>query len=68
MQVLEAERGKPIEVILRELYIDQGLTIEQVAGKLGFGSGTISRWLDRAGIVARRTGPRPETAADGQVA
>lgn len=58
MQVLEAQHGKPIEDILRTLYIDQGLTLEQVGVVLGQTKGTISRWLDRAGITARRPGQK----------
>lgn len=62
MQVLEADRGKSIEAILQELYVDRGMTVEQVGTELGITQGTVSRWLDRVGITARRPGPQAEPA------
>lgn len=62
MQVLEARHGKPIEDILRGLYVDRGMTVEQVGAELGITQGTVSRWLDRVGIIARRPGPQAELA------
>jgi transposase len=56
MQVLEAARGKPINEILTELYIVEGLTVDAVGAALGVTKGTISRWLERCGIPARRQG------------
>jgi len=58
MQRVEAAWGRPIEVILRELRIDQALTVEQVGHRLGITKGAASRWLDRFGID-----PRARTAA-----
>jgi DNA-binding MarR family transcriptional regulator len=63
MQELEATHGKPIEDILRDLYVVGGLTVEQVGAELGVTQGTVSRWLDRVGIAARRPGPRGEVVA-----
>lgn len=56
MQRIEATRGRSIEDILRELYIDRGLTVEQVGADLGITKGAASRWLDRFGIETRRAG------------
>lgn len=58
MQSLEARHGKPIEEILRGLYIDDGLSVAKVGEELGITQGTVSRWLARAGITARRPGQR----------
>lgn len=57
MQRLEARLGKPMGEILRELYVDRELTLEQVGKELGITKGAASRWLDRFGIDARRPGP-----------
>lgn len=57
MQRLEARLGRPMDEILRELYVDRGLTLEQVGAELGITKGAASRWLERFGIDARRTGP-----------
>lgn len=56
MQRIEGRLGKPIDQILREYYVEQGLTVEQVGQKLGQTKGTVSRWLARFGIEARRPG------------
>jgi len=50
---------------LRDLYLTQRLTIEQVGVKLGVASTTISRRMRDLGIDARRRGPRPGTR-DGE--
>jgi len=63
MQRIEATRGRPIEEILRELYLTRGLTVEQVGVELGVTKGAASRWLDRFGIEIRRAGQRPEAVA-----
>jgi excisionase family DNA binding protein len=56
MQVLEAAHGKPINELLTELYVAKGLTVDEVGSALGVTKGTISRWLERCGIPARRQG------------
>lgn len=56
MQRIEARLGKPMDAILREKYVDDGKTVEQVAAELGITKGSVSRWLQRFGIDARRQG------------
>lgn len=56
MQLVEARRGKPIEEILRELYIERGLTVGEVGAELGITKGAVSRWLERVGIRTRKRG------------
>jgi len=63
MQRIEARLGKPMDAILRELYVDQGLTLEQLGTHLGITKGAASRWLERFGIEARRGGPVREAVA-----
>lgn len=56
MQRIEAARGRQMPDILRELYVDQRLTVEQVGDDLGITKGAASRWLARFGIEIRRRG------------
>lgn len=56
MQRIESERKQPMDEILRELYLDQKLTVEQVGANLGITKGAASRWLERFGIETRRQG------------
>lgn len=64
MQAIEAREGRPMDEILRDLYVTQGLTLEAVGDRLGITKGAASRWLERFGIRARRPGPeRAEVAS-----
>ena len=64
MQLLEAKLGRPLEQVLEELYVEKGLTLAQVAAELdGVSEGTVSDWLRRVGINARRPGPLPKAVA-----
>lgn len=63
MQLIEARRGRPIDEILRELYIERGLTLEEVGSDLGITKGAASRWLERFGIPRRRPGQKSEAVA-----
>lgn len=63
MQLLEAKHGKSMDQLLRDLYVTQGMRIEDVATELGQTKGTISRWLERFGIPARKRGAQPEAIA-----
>ena len=56
MQLLEAAHGRPIQELLRSLYEDDGLTVEAIAERLQLTKGTVSRWMERFGIRARRPG------------
>ena len=46
---------------LRDLYVTQGLTIEQIAARFGLAATTIARRFADLGIRARRRGPLPGT-------
>ena len=56
MQRIEARLGRPMDEILRELYVDRGLTLAEAGTELGVTKGAVSRWLERFGIEARRPG------------
>lgn len=58
MQILEAELGRPLRQVLEEMYVDREMTLAQVAVEFDVTEGTISDWLRRVGIDARRPGPR----------
>lgn len=61
MQLLEAEHGRPIDELLRSLYVDDELGVEEIAGRLHLTKGTVSRWMARFGIQSRR--PRDRKVA-----
>lgn len=56
MQLVEIRLGRPLEEVIRELYIDQGLSARQVAAELGTTQPTVTRWMARLGIPARKSG------------
>ena len=49
--------------VLRRLYVDEGLTMAEIAARFQCGATTVRRRLRREGIVARRRGPTPERYA-----
>lgn len=55
MQLVEAREGEAIDDLLRRLYHVDGLTVEEIADRLSLTKGTVSRWMDRWGIPARRS-------------
>jgi hypothetical protein len=68
-QILQAALGEPLEDYLRRRYVDDGLSLEQLADALAGATrsdplviGTLSRWLGQLGVTARRPG-RPRSAA-----
>lgn len=54
MQRIEASRGQSMDDLLRDLYLKQGMTVEQVGAALGITKGAASRWLDRFSVERRR--------------
>lgn len=50
---------------LRDLYVEQHLTIEQIAARFGLAATTISRRFADLGITARRRGPLPRGCHGG---
>jgi transcriptional regulator with XRE-family HTH domain len=61
-QFVEAREGRELADLLTELYVDQHLTQEQVAARLGVRRATVSRWMNDLGIESRWIGSRKEAA------
>lgn len=52
-QVLEAKHGLPIDVLLRRLYVTEGLSQEQISDVLGIARPTVSIYMARYRIPTR---------------
>lgn len=52
-QLVEARHGAPAEVLLRRLYVEQGLSQAEVAETLGVSLRSINRWMVAYGIPTR---------------
>jgi hypothetical protein len=53
MQAVEHRHGVPVEVLLRRLYVEAGLSQEEVAQTLGVGRQAVVRWMGNFGIPTR---------------
>lgn len=62
MQELEARLGRSLESVISERYA-AGADQREIARELGVNASTVSKWMSRLGIQARRMGPRPKAAA-----
>jgi DNA-binding transcriptional regulator LsrR (DeoR family) len=60
---VEDRLGRPLEVELRRLYWDEGLTLAQIGVDLGVDATTVSRWMAALGIEARFPGQRAKAVA-----
>lgn len=52
-QVVEATHGAPVDQLIRRLYVDEGLSQEQVALRLGVGRKAVITWMADYGIPTR---------------
>jgi transcriptional regulator with PAS, ATPase and Fis domain len=52
-QLVERRHGASAEVLIRRLYVNEGLSQEQVADALGIGRRTVIRWMADFGIPTR---------------
>lgn len=52
-QLVEARHGEPVDAVLRRLYVDESLSQEQVARRLGVGRQAVIRWMAEYGIPTR---------------
>ena len=50
-KVIEAWKGKPIEELLYELYVEQNLSMPEIAKQLCISTGIVCRWLSEYGIA-----------------
>lgn len=46
--------GDILEELLRKLYVEQELTIEEIANKLCLSTGTVYKWLKLTDITTRK--------------
>ncbi|NMP23421.1 hypothetical protein [Sulfobacillus harzensis] len=56
MQIIEARRGRPIEQLLWEFYVRDGLSIGEIGAELQIDPSTVWKYLKRCGIQTRRPG------------
>lgn len=54
MILIEKIHNMPIEELLRKLYVEEHMTIEQIADKLNISSGSVYYWLKQADITMRQ--------------
>lgn len=50
-ELVELRTGRPLADVLRDMYVEQGLSQERVAVALGVTRLTIARWLEEFGIT-----------------
>ena len=48
--VLEVWQGKPLDVLLREMYVERDMTIKQIACELHISVGMVHKYLSEFGI------------------
>ena len=54
MKQIETKLGGDIEEILRELYVDQDLSVMAISEQLGISYVTTHKWLELSGVRSRR--------------
>lgn len=52
-QLIEHRFAEPMDVLLRRLYVDEGLTQQQIAERLETSNRTVVRWMAKYGIPTR---------------
>lgn len=62
-QLVEAEFGEPVDILLRRLYEEERLTQAAIAQRLGVGHSTVIRWFQKHGIVGRHPREHREAVA-----
>lgn len=58
MARMEARLGRPLADVLTELYQGEGLTLAEVAQRLGVSVTTVIRWMAALGVETRFPGQR----------
>lgn len=53
MQRIEHREGATIEDVLAGMYVDEGMTQDEIAERLGVSRPTVVRWMAAAGIPTR---------------
>lgn len=71
MRKVESRLGRTLAEVLRELYVDQGMTLAEVGAEISRRAGlstpvadsTVMRWMERLDIERRFPGARAEAVA-----
>lgn len=63
MQRVQAQEGRPLAEVLRDLYVEREMLLAEIGTRWGLGEAAVSRWLAHFGIPARKGGPVRERAA-----
>lgn len=58
MQLIEHRIGQSLEGYFEREYVTRGRSQSDIAADLGVDVGSVSRWMARLGIAARRGRPR----------
>jgi len=61
---VEEARGMPLGDVLRDLYINQGKTLDDCGKELGVSASTVWWWLKRLGIPTRQLMLPPEEGSN----
>lgn len=59
---MEARLGRPLADVLTDLYHGEGLTLAEVAERLGVSVNTVIRWMGALGVETRFPGQRAQKA------
>lgn len=62
MARMEARMGRPLADVLADLYHGEGLTLAEVAERLGVSVTTVLRWMAALGVETRFPGQRAKAA------
>lgn len=54
IKLLEELYKKPLKELLRELYVDEKMSMRKIAAKLHVSPGSVHIWLRREGVAARK--------------
>lgn len=63
MQRVQAQEGRPLDEVLRDLYVDRELLLAEIGARWGIGESAVARWLAHFDIPARKGGPVRERVA-----
>lgn len=54
IQVIEAWKGKPLEELLKELYLDKDMSMKEIANELCISIGVVHRYLTKFHICKQK--------------
>jgi transposase len=54
MKLVEKAFGKPVEELLRELYLDKGMTLAEIANEIFVSEITVLLWMRKFDVPTRK--------------